>query len=69
MYLVFNFNQNEMSSLKEDNIRLNKILSKDGTLCTSSVPTTPCCNSDPLDKRLSLGDPTKFGKWDISHKL
>ena len=62
--------QTEMASLKADNDRLNRVLHhhpaavgvNNSSSSSSSVPATPCTTAEPIDKRLSLGDPTKFGK-------
>ena len=48
-----------MTSLRADNSRLHRIVVEKG-LSSSSLPVSPN-NSDPPEKRLSLGDPTKLG--------
>lgn len=50
-----------MSSLKADNSRLQKIVAEKG-LATCSLPVSPA-GSDPPEKRLSLGDPSRLGRY------
>ena len=64
--------QTEMASLKADNDRLNRALQHQpagspasaASNTSNSVPATPCTTNTQqhMDKRLSLGGPTKFGE-------